>query len=469
MGDIGVRRARAAHRGLSRPTDGRSRWRWLAAVVTALALIAVACGDDDDDAPSAAETDATTGDQAVDDTSEDQAADDTADDASAEGDGEEAAAPEGEPIKVMTIAPVNTNLPPYPNIPAAAEVYEQWINDHGGVAGRPLEVITCDDRGDPNEGANCARQAVEEDVVAVVGSFVFDASRIIPVLEESDLTWFGACCPLVAQEFTSPNSFPLGSLFPAQGTGNGWKMAQDGCVSPVVVYVDIPAGDAAHPAFLNGYEVGGGDPDAVSVVKIPLEAQDYSAQVAQATGGDTDCIAGGISDSNWATWLPAMAAAGADQRIYGLQGNLNGKIAEQFPELTENGIVSNSYPNIAAPVWDDYRGALETYDAPDLDWNSLAGLGTWTAYTAFTDIVENMSGDITAATFFEAANTTTDLDTGGMIPVLDLSTPWDGYGGDFPRIFNRTVFFDEIHDGVLTPLDDQSYDMTGPVDGNPMG
>ena len=35
----------------------------------------------------------------------------------------------------MTIAPVNTNLPPYPNIPAAAEVYEQYINDAGGIAG----------------------------------------------------------------------------------------------------------------------------------------------------------------------------------------------------------------------------------------------------------------------------------------------------------------------------------------------
>ncbi|MDY7106850.1 MAG: ABC transporter substrate-binding protein [Actinomycetota bacterium] len=443
----------------------------MVAVLAVLALVATACGDDDDDAPSAAETDDTAADDAAGDDTTDDAADDTAgDDATADDDGESAAAaPEGEPVKVMTIAPVNTNLPPDPNIPAAAEVYEQWLNDRGGVAGRPLEVITCDDRGDPNEAANCARQAVEEEVVAVVGSFVFDASRIIPVLEENDLTWFGACCPLVAQEFTSPNSFPLGSLFPAQGTGNGWKMAQDGCENPVVVYVDIPAGDAAHPAFLNGYEVGGGDPDAVRVVKIPLEAQDYSAQVAQAISDGTDCIAGGISDSNWATWFPAMMAAGADQRIYGLQGNLNGKIAEQFPEVTENAIVSNSYPNISAPVWDDYRGALDEYDAPDLDWNSLAGLGTWTAYTAFVDIVEGMDGEVSAASFFEAANNTTELDTGGMVPILDLSTPWDGYGGDFPRIFNRTVFFDEISDGVLTPLDDQSYDMTGPIDGNPMG
>ena len=252
------------------------------------------------------------------------------------------------------------------------------------MAGRPLDVITCDNKGEPNEGANCARQAVEEGVVAVVGSFTFDASRIIPVLEEANIAWFGACCPLVAQEFTSEISYVLGSLLPGMGAGLGWKMAQDGCENPVNVVIDIPAGDVAYPALQAAYEVGGGEPGAWRMVKIPAVPGDYSAQVAEATNG-SDCIAGGISDSNWAAWLPAMAAAGATQRLYGLQGNLNGVIAEQFPELTEGAIISGSYPNISGPMWDDYHAALEEYDAPDLDWNSLAGLGTWAALDGVHD------------------------------------------------------------------------------------
>jgi hypothetical protein len=119
-------------------------------------------------------------------------------------------------------------------------------------------------------------------------------------------------------------------------------------------------------------------------------------------------------------------------------------------------------------MWDDYRAALEDYDAPDLDWNSLAGLGTWAALTAFTEIVEGMSGDIDNNTFIEAANATSALDTGGMVGVLDLTTPYEGFGGGFPRIFNRTVFFDIAEGGQLVPFDDQAYDMTGPIDGEPM-
>jgi len=442
------------------------------AALAVFALIGAACGgDDDDDASSPPATEAGASTEAGSATTAGGSAATTGGGETTSGgnttSGGDAAAPEGEPIKVMVTAPVDTQLPPYPNIPGAAEVYEQYINAKGGVAGRPLDVITCDNKGEPNEGANCARQAVEEQVVAVVGSFTFDASRIIPVLEEGNIAWFGACCPLVAQEFTSEISYVLGSLLPGMGAGIGWKMAQDGCKNPVNVVIDIPAGDVAFPALKNAYEVGGGDPDAITMVKIPAVAQDYSAQVAEATA-NSDCIAGGIADSNWAAWLPAMAAAGADQRLYGLQGNLNSKIAEQFPELTEGAMISGSYPNISAATWDDYRAALEEYDAPDLDWNSLAGLGTWAALTAFTEIAGGMSGAIDHDTFIEAANGTTALDTGGMIGELDLTTAYTGFGGEFPRIFNRTVFFDTVKDGKLEPLDDKAYDMTGPIDGEPM-
>jgi ABC-type branched-subunit amino acid transport system substrate-binding protein len=433
-------------RGSSSAPTGRSRRRGrLVVVLLAVASLALAAcgGDDSDEDSSAAEGGTSAG-------------------------GEKAVAPTGAPIKVMTVAPVNTQLPPYPNIPAAAEVYEQYINAKGGINGRPLELITCDDRGDPNEGANCARRAVDEEVVAVVGSFVFDASRIIPVLEQGKIAWFGECCPLVAQEFTSPISFPIGSLFPGQGAGVAWKMAKDGCKTPAYVVLDIPAGEVGLPAFRNAFQVGGGDPSKVKVVKISPTAQDYSPQVAEATGGGVDCVYGGISDSNWAAWLPASEAAGADQRLYGLQGNLNSKIVEQFPDITDGAVVSNSYPNIERDMWEDYRNALEEYDAPDLDWNSLAGLGTWTAYTAFTEIVSGISGEVTGQSFLDAASRTTSLDTGGMIPVIDLTKTYTGFGGTLPRIFNRTVFFDVAKDGKLEPLDDKSYDMTGPIDGKQM-
>jgi ABC-type branched-subunit amino acid transport system substrate-binding protein len=423
-------------------------------VILAFSLVIAACGPADDDTPPAGGAGEDTG------AAQDAQAQDGQDAAG------EAAAPAGEPIKVMTVAPVDSPLPPYPNIHEAARIYGEWINDQGGINGRPLEVILCDERGDPNEAANCGRQAAEQGVVALVGSFTFDASRLIPILEENQIAWFGACCPIAANESTSPISFVAGSnaVIPA---GAAVKMVQDECLNPAVVFIDLPIIDVARLQVENAFRSVGFDPAQAKFVLIPVAAQDVSAQVAQAIDG-TDCIYGGISDSNWAAFLPAMRALGGTQRLYGHQGNLNSVIAAQFPDLTEGGIAVNSYPNMEADMWADYREALETYNAPDLDWNSLAGLGTWAAFTAFTEIVRGMEGEITNETFLEAASSATAVDTGGMVPVLDFTQEWTGMDGQFPRVFNRSVAYDVIRDGKLAPINNELYDMTEAVDGRPL-
>ena len=364
----------------------------------------------------------------------------------------------------MTEAPVDSQVAPYPNIQGAAEIYEQWINDRGGIAGRPLEVIFCDDRADAAEAANCARTAAEEGVVANVGSFTVDASRAIPILEESQIAWFGACCPIVAQENTSKISFPMGCVAcftPAAAI----QMVNDGCENLVQVYGDLPVADVFAGLFANGYKSTGGDPSGLKVVKIPLEPGDYSAQAAQV--GDADCLFGNISQINWPSLITALNGVGASPALYGPQGNLDEVIVEQFPAETEGATILNVYPSINADVWAEYREALVTYEAPDLNWNSLAGLGTWAAFTAFTQIVEGIEGDITNVSFLEAANATSALDTGGMVGVLDFTTEWDGGGGEFPRIFNRTIFVDKVVDGEVLPVDGEPLDMTKPFDGLP--
>lgn len=374
------------------------------------------------------------------------------------------AKPTGAPIKVMTEAPVDSQVAPYPNIKAAAEIYTKWVNDHGGIAGRPLELTFCDDRADASEAANCARKAVDQGVIANVGSFTIDMSRAIPIMEEGKVAWFGACCPIVAQENTSAISFPMGCVAcfnPAAAI----KMVQDGCKNIVQVYGDLPVADVFAKLFSNGYASTGADPSKLKVVKIPIAPGDYSSQAAQTD--NPDCLFANISEINWPPLITAMNGVGATPRYYGPQGNLDSVVAKQFPTETDGAVVINVYPNIAAPVWNDYRGALKTYNAPDLDWNSLAGLGTWAAYTAFKQVVESIKGDITHESFLAAAGAATKIDTGGMVGVLDFTKPWAGGGGQFPRIFNRTVFFDTIGKGELKPLgtDGSPQDMTKPFDG----
>jgi ABC-type branched-subunit amino acid transport system substrate-binding protein len=112
----------------------------------------------------------------------------------------------------------------------------------------------------------------------------------------------------------------------------------------------------------NGLKSANGPP-LHSTVLIPLTAQDYSAQVAEATDG-TDCILGVFSESAWAPFLTAYASSGGTQRLYGPQGNLDQKIISKFPaDVTNGAVVVGVYSDISLPVWADYRAALAQYKA----------------------------------------------------------------------------------------------------------
>ncbi len=406
-------------------------WRRRVVVValfTVFALVAAACGSDD--ASSEADSDGDTTEEAV-----------------------EAAT--GEPLKVMSVTTLNAAGPTYQNIANTAEAYAEYINARGGIAGRPLEVTVCDEQFDPAVAATCAREAVEGEMVAVVGSFTFFAESIVPVIAESDISWFGPCCPITPSELTSPYSFPIGNQ-PMYAVGAVKRAIDDGCTSMNAVIIDgaqifIPPMENAIAAL--GQSFG-------EVIILPPTAQDYSAEVAQATT-DADCVIGIISETPYITWNTAWTQSGTEARQYGPQGNLNEVSAAGNEEATDGDIIAGMYPDISTAPWDEYRLALDEggYDTTALDYNSLGGMGTWAAFVGFTQIAETIDGEITAASFFEAASNTSNLDLGGMVPNLDFTQEWtDGLEG-YERLFNRSVVFSELDGGKVVPLTTEFEDV----------
>jgi ABC-type branched-subunit amino acid transport system substrate-binding protein len=405
-------------------------WRNKVALLAVLALSAAACGGDDDDADTPEPT--TGGTEA-------------AEPSGTEPSGE---APSGDPIKIMTVTTLNAAGPTYENIANTANLYADYINARGGIAGRPLEVTVCDEQFDPAVATTCARQAVEEDMVSIVGSFTFFAESIVPVIAESSITWFGACCPVTPSELTSPYSFNIGNQ-PMYAVGAVKKAIDDGCENINAVIIDgaqifIPPMENAMANL--GKTFG-------EVIILPPTAQDYSAEVAQATTG-ADCVIGIISETPYITWNTAWTQSGTEARQYGPQGNLNEISAAGNEEATDGDIIVGMYPDISTDPWSEYRVALDEagLDTSALDYNSLGGMGTWAAYVGFTQIAETIEGDITAESFYEAANTTSNLDLNGMVPVLDFTNEWsDGLEG-YQRLFNRSVVYSQLENGKVVPL-----------------
>ncbi len=409
------------------------------AAVAILGIGLTACGGDDA-ADEPAEEEAATEEVAEEPAAEEPAAEE----------------PTGDPIKLMTVTTLNANGPTYENIKIAAEIATDHINSNGGINGRPLEVIVCDEQFDPAIAATCARDAVEEGVVSVVGSFTYFAEAIVPVIAESDITWFGACCPISPSELTSPHSFNIGNQ-PMYAVGMVRQAVEDGCEAINAVIVEgadaIFQGPMENAMAAYGREFN-------DVMIIPNAAPDYSAEVAQATTG-VDCMVIVLSEGPFLTWNTAMQQSGSDVQQYGPQGNLNNISAVGAEEVTDGNIISGMYPDISTDPWVDYRAALEknNIDQEANDFNSLGGLGTWAAYIGFAQIASTIEGEVTAASFFEAASNTSNLDLNGMVPVIDFTQEWtDGLDG-YSRLFNRSVVYSQLSNGEVVPIDNEFFDV----------
>jgi ABC-type branched-subunit amino acid transport system substrate-binding protein len=423
------------------------------ALVAVAGLALAACGGDDSDSGDTADTSETADTSDTGDTATTAAAGSDSTEASDAGTGE---APSGDPIKVMTVTTLNAAGPTYENIANTANAYADYINARGGIAGRPLEVTVCDEQFDPAVATTCARQAVDEGMVSIVGSFTFFAESIVPVIAESSITWFGACCPITPSELTSPYSFNIGNQ-PMYAVGAVKKAVDDGCESINAVIIDgaqifVPPMENAIAAL--GKSFG-------EVIILPPTAQDYSAEVAQATT-DADCVISIISETPFITWNTAWAQSGTEAQQYGPQGNLNQISAAGNEEATDGNIIVGMYPDISTEPWAEYRVALDEagLDTEELDYNSLGGMGTWAAFVGFTQIAETIEGDITAESFYEAASTTSELDLNGMVPVLDFTQEWtDGLEG-YNRLFNRSVVYSTLDNGKVVPLTTEFEDVS---------
>ena len=340
-------------------------------------------------------------------------------------------------IKVMTWAPLESQLTNYPAIAEAAKTYGDYINAKGGINGHKLEVLTCDEGGDPTKAANCARKAIQEHVVAVVGSFGYTGDATIPLLKGAHIAWFGGCCPNSAAEMTSSNAFILGNG-PAFGAALADRAARDGMKK--IAYVGCDGCQTYLPPIENTLK--GAGLTLVKKVTIPAQAQDYSPQAAQALSGGTDAVIMIAGEDQDKAFLTAYKQAGSTAKIYGPQGNLTEEVAANFKKELDGAITGNSYADISAPVWDDFRASLTKYHArQDINYNTLAGLGTWAAYAAFDNVASSMDAAVSAESFLDAASHADNVDTGGMTANVDFTHDWtDGLEG-YARLVNRSATF----------------------------
>ena len=427
----------------------RRRRHLLIALIAVFALLAAACSDGNEGGDASGGT-APQATAAPSDDSESAAADQSA--PAADDVQDEQTAPADDPdaaIKLMTLGSITGPIG-LPELRDSAEAAVAAINASGGVHGRPIELLVCDDETNPNLAVECGRQAAEENVVAVVGANSAFGNEYMSVLIETQIPSVGNVSRSQT-ELSSPFSFPLGGGIAVSLVGIGYGLGEYGATK---IHAAIPA--TGNAAALGGIFINAGlAPFGLSLdgqTGFPLDAADLTPLVQATLEGGTDGVAFLMAPDQINKYLLALPNLGADPLLvsstlvysdtnFGIVGDaaegliLTGQILP--PTYTENPGVQRYHDEL------DAIGS----DAP----RSELGMNTWAAFHIVADIMNSMEADaIDSESLMAVMNSAGEIRF-DPLPPFDWSEPILAYP-PARRVFSDRVVVSEVRDGKIVAV-----------------
>lgn len=390
-------------------------------------------------------------------------------------------------LTVMTFAPQDSKATNMPGMPGMAKAYERWINSKGGVNGRKLRVLTCNEHNTPTGAADCARKAIAEKAVAVVGSYSQHGRAFMAPLEAEGIPFIGGY-GVSSEEFQSPLSYPVNGGQPVLLAGAGHQLGR-ACAKVALVRPDTLAGDAL-PIQLNAGLKANQMPEA-SDIRAAEDSSDLTPQAREALADssptapskagsssakdgkeakDKGCVAA-VLGARTETFFDAFRREDSQNRKPQVSSVL-GSVSQALVNRTggkespfEGAYVTSWYPVATDPLWDPMRDVIaeQAFGDNAVDPDDSGAQTTWIAYTVFTEAVKRFKSgeDITARTLARKLNQSEPVKTGGLTP--DLSWRYQDMRAvaDFPRIVNGRVTFQVVQQGRLVAQQgEQSMDMT---------
>lgn len=331
----------------------------------------------------------------------------------------------------------------YPKNAQVALAWADWTNAHGGIDGRKVNLIVCDAQVNADKTADCAREAVQDHVAAVVASYAANSAVIEPILATANIPYMSSY-PVAPSDYNEPIDYPTTST-PFILSGMGY-IAGKLCKHPVLMSLQQPSLQFNDQAITAGVNAGGGK--LLRTIVVPQQVTDYAPLASQAIQG-SDCLIvyGGITMAD--SLYPALEQAGATQRIIGLNSQTIGHpVDESNPKLTENGINVGIFPPYSSSVWSTYKAMVAKYGAKQYDYQDFGAQLTYGGLVVFQNLIASIpkSTPVTAASVLAKLKSTTSLSTSGLFPPFDFTQPYGVKG--FTRLFDQSVTFSLVKDAA---------------------
>ena len=323
------------------------------------------------------------------------------------------------------------------------------INSAGGVKGRPLKIVSCDDQFDPNKAADCGRKMARSKVVAVVAAESGLGDRFTPVLEAARIPSVGAIAASVSEN-KSKLSFPIGSGTAGEVLGQGVLAGKIGCTKVAVAYADVVAAKyVAQGWFAAGLKLV--DLKIDKEVPIPPTATDLNTYAEAMAASGADCVAFVINAANAQRLAQAVHKNHPAIKVLMSGANIGPQAIKALGADAEDMYVVGGF---ALPASDTQNATIAQFN------KEVDALGTkedrnevmveaWSATHLLANVLATMSS----------------VDSSGLVSALKAAGPQDLGGAVVPfnwanlvtlvsgaRTFGSSVFYSQIKNGVQQAL-----------------
>ncbi|MER6217988.1 ABC transporter substrate-binding protein [Streptomyces sp. NPDC001674] len=416
----------------------------------------------------------------------------------------------------MTFAPMGTKATNMPGMPGMAKAYERWVNANGGIKGRKLRVLTCNEKNTATGAADCAREAVTKKAVAVVGSYSQYGRAFMAPLEAEGIPFIGGY-GVSPEEFQSTLSYPVNGGQPALLAGAGHQLGR-ACSQVSLVRPDTLAGDTM-PVLLNAGLKANNSPEA-SDIRAAEDAADLMPQAREAladvspaggggaaSGGGTARATAGPGSSAAASGSAKGAAAPSSSSAKSCVTAVLGERTETFfdafrradsalhrnPQISsvlgsvsqalvdrtggkespfEGAYVTSWYPVSTDPLWAPMRKVIsdDAFGDNTVEADDSGAQTTWIAYTVLNQVVQKFPADeqITGRKLTRMLNASSGVSTGNLTPQLSWRYEDMRAVAGFPRLVNGRVSFQVVQQGrLVAQLGEQDVDMTSVLESAP--
>lgn len=355
------------------------------------------------------------------------------------------------PIKITIIGGFSSSLPVEldPEAAAGARARVAAINAAGGIHGRKVDLVVCNDQVSANTAGDCARSAVADGSVALVGTVGFEQIQTYPIIQAAGMVSIGAF-PVAPPIGNSPSAVCFTGGAEAEIAALPRLLRQRGVTQ---VSALIPGGlgvatTALERVFTAGAKAAGVRIGAIS--EFPSTSAQFDAPVAKALTPGTNGVIAFAAGPAQGPLVLAIKNAAPNVKI-GVAAAAVSPSVIKFLGAHGNGILAAgegappTSNTVGIQMFNHDMNAYESGAAKD-----DLSINAWASVWLFQRLAESLSS-INRGSVLHAAKSLQNYDLGGIYGPLTTSTPFTGFLGD-KCVANNTVEAEVLDGGEFHPI-----------------